>query len=160
MSKRISKKRLEEIVLEEFAKLRLVEANPSHDAKGRFTQRGKAGSVYSLTKNAEEEIGNSKDLKVQRGIETASGNVSSKFGMNTGSPKKQCGRKTIDGAEKPITRSCKEYPKNYWASMEELLLDESADGDICNRCIQSFLARIRQANAALKAARDGKTKNA
>ena len=160
MSKRISKKRLKEIVLEEFQKMRLAELNPSHDARGRFTQRGKSGSVYSLTKNAEEEIGNSKDLKVQRGIETSGNKVSSKFGMNTGSPSKQCGRKTISGDEKPITRSCKHYPKNYWDKLDEIVsalhLEEGAGQSVCDKCIQQFLLRIRKANAALNDASKGK----
>ena len=147
-----------EIVKEELSKIE--EINPSHipagkPGAGRFTKRG-AGNVYSLTKNAKEEIGNSKTLKVQRGIETSGDSVQSKFGMNSSNdPKKQCGRKTISGADKSPTRSCTDYPDLY-----ELLLAEAElmEGESCNQCIQQFLARIRRANAALKAARDGKTK--
>ena len=155
---KISKKRLMEIVNEELSKIN--EVNPSHipagkPGAGRFTKRG-AGNVYSLTQNAKEEIGNSKTLKVQRGIETSGDSVQSKFGMNSSSdPKKQCGRKTIAGADKSPTRSCTDYPDLY-----EILLDEMKmmEGESCDQCIQQFLARIRRANAALKAARDGKTK--
>jgi len=161
---RISKKRLEEIIIEEFNRLKienpLTELNPSHDSKGRFSKRGVAGNTYSLTKNAEEEIGNSPDLKVQRGKETSSGKVQSKFGMNTGSPEKQCGRKTIQGDEKPITRSCKHYPKNYWEKLDEIVsalhLEESNGQTVCDKCIQQFLVRIRKANAALNNAAKGK----
>ena len=155
---KISKKRVMEIVREELEKLN--EINPSHipagrPGAGRFTKRG-AGNVYSLTKNAEGEIGNSKTLKVQRGMETSGDSVRSKFGMNSSSdPKKQCGRKTISGDNKSPTRSCTDYPDLY-----ELLLAEAElmEGESCDQCIQQFLARIRRANAALKAARDGKTK--
>ena len=162
--KKISKKRLEEIIVEEFSRLKLenplTELNPSHDKKGRFTKRGVAGNTYSLTKNAEEEIGNSPDLKVQRGKETSSGKVQSKFGMNTGSPAKQCGRKTIQGDEKVITRSCKHYPKNYWDKLDEIVsalhLEEGKGQSVCDKCIQQFLVRIRTANAALNNAAKGK----
>lgn len=162
---RVSKKRLLEIVREEVAKLDLTELNPSHipagrPGAGRFTKRG-AGSVYSLTKNAEEEIGNSSTLKVQRGMETSSGKVQSKFGMNGGDPKKECGRLTIDGNPKSITRSCSNYPKNYWDRLDEIisqleLKEGAAEKEICDRCIQNFLARLNRANAAVKNAQSGK----
>ena len=162
--RKISKKRLEDIIVEEFSKLRLesslTELNPSHDSKGRFSKRNVPGNTYSLTKNAEDEIGNSPDLKVQRGKETASGNVQSKFGMNTGAPSKQCGRKTIQGDEKVITRSCKHYPKNYWDKLDEIVsalhLEEGKGQSVCDKCIQQFLVRVRTANNALNNAAKGK----
>jgi hypothetical protein len=137
-----------------------TEINPAHNPKtGKFQSRDKPG-VYSLTKNAEEEIGDSKDLKVQRGTTSGKGSVSSKFGMNTGSPDKQCGKLTIDGEKKKKTRRCRDYPKSYWKEelepLIEQLLDEASNDDICSKCIQAFLNRLRRANAALKSAQDGK----
>ena len=164
--KKISRKRLKEIVLEEFERVReeksLIEVNPSHGPKGKFAKRGKTGNTYSLTANAKEEVGSSSDLEVPaRGKETSAGKVQAKFGMNTGSPEKQCGRKTIQGDEKPITRSCKHYPKNYWDKMDEVVdaleLKEGISKQVCDQCIQAFLLRVRKANAAINNAAKGET---
>jgi len=108
---RLSKKRLRRIIEEEISCL--LEANPKHDSKGRFSNQATA-KTYSLTANAEDDV-SSDDLEVPaRGKITSTGKVGAKYGMNTGSPDKQCGRLTIDGTEKKKTRSCKDYPKKYW----------------------------------------------
>jgi len=141
----------------------LRDYNPLHNPQtGKFQAKGKGKAVYSLTQNAKKVVG--KDTKVpNRGITTNDGeSVSAKYGMNTSSPEKACGRKTIGGDKKKKTRRCRDYPKNYWVEgleglVEELCsLDEGANKEICDRCIQGFLARLRKANAALKAAADGK----
>ena len=155
---KIQKARALEIVREELERSGLFEANPSHipagkPGAGRFTKRG-AGNTYSLTKNAEEEIRGSETLKVQRGKEHSGDRVSSKFGMNGTNPKKACGRKMIDGTPKSPTRSCSEYPDLYEILLDQVQLDEES----CDKCIQSFLMRIRRANAALKQAQSGKEK--
>lgn len=99
----------------------LSEINPYKDEKGQTTSKDKA-VTYSLTKRAKKYI-KDPDIKVpQRGKVTSKGKVSSSFGMNTGSPEKQCGRLTIDGDKKPKTRSCKNYPKNYGSVKEEEVL--------------------------------------
>lgn len=98
----------------------LKEINPGHDARGRWAKKGKA-TTYSLTKNAEDDVGEDSDLEVPaRGSITAKGKISSKFGMNTGDPDKNCGRLTIDGSPKKKTRSCKDYPKDYWDEGQEV----------------------------------------
>jgi hypothetical protein len=160
----LNREKLREIVLEELRVLR--EINPSHKpagvaGAGRFTKRG-AGNIYSLTKNAEEEVGDESELEVPaRGKETASGKVGAvKFGANTGKPSTQCGGKTISGAKKSPTRSCTHYPKNYWNKIDEvvsaLFLEEGISKEVCDQCIQSFLLRVKRANAALKQAQDPK----
>jgi len=114
----IAKSQLNQIIREEIATL-LAEINAGHDAKGRWARKGK-GKTYSLTKNAEDDVGEDSDLEVPaRGSITAKGKVASKFGMNTGEPDKQCGRLTIDGKKKKKTKSCKDYPKSYWNENEE-----------------------------------------
>ena len=136
-----------------------------HDPEtGHFTEK-KPGVVKSLTKAGAKSRGI--DTKyAERGVVTSKDKVQSKFGMNT-SKDKSCGRKTISGQDITPKYSCSDYKEVYEDrfsidELEELLLLDEADGqqDVCNQCIQSFLARIRNANAALKAARDGKTKNA
>jgi hypothetical protein len=158
---KIDRKRLKNLVEEELLRLR-NEYNALHSPEtGRFQAKGKGKAVYSLTKDAEDVVGDTAEVP-QRGITTNDGKtVSAKFGSNTGSPDKQCGRKTISGEKKRKTRRCRDYPKNYWAEgltelVEELCSLDERQGDVCDRCIQSFLAKLRRANAALKAAQDGK----
>lgn len=117
---RLSKKRLRRIIEEEVSCL--LEVNPAHDTKGRFSNKETA-KIYSLTANAEDDVGYMSNLEVPaRGKITSTGKVGAKYGMNTGSPDKQCGRLSIDGAKKKKTRSCKDYPEKYWS--EEGVLDE------------------------------------
>ena len=40
----------------------LKEINPGHDARGRWAKKGKA-TTYSLTKNAEDDVGENSDLE-------------------------------------------------------------------------------------------------
>jgi len=162
---KISKKRAIEIIQEELKRSGLhLEANPSHRRAGapggkggQFTKRG-AGNIYSLSDDAKDNIGKDSALEVPaRGIEKADGGVGSvKFGANTSSdPKKQCGRKEFtSGRDKSPTRSCSDYPNLYELLLDDIRLDEES----CDKCIQSFLMRIRRANAALKRAQSGKEK--
>ena len=158
---KLDRKRLKNLVEEELLRLR-NEYNALHSPEtGRFQAKGKGKAVYSLTKNAEKVVGDTAEVP-KRGTTTNDGKtVSAKFGANTGSAEKQCGRKTIGGEKKKKTRRCRDYPKNYWAEgltelVEELCSLDERQGDVCDRCIQSFLSRLRKANAALKAAQDGK----
>ena len=114
---KISKKRLEMIIREEI--LRFQEANPGHDSKGRFSKKGQ-GKTYSLTANALDDVATDSELEVPaRGRITSKGKIAAKYGMSTGDEEKQCGRLTIDGSDKKKTRSCKDYPKNYWDNQNE-----------------------------------------
>ncbi len=123
----IDRARLKQIVEQELKKLQL-EVNPAHSEDGRFAKKGK-GKTYSLTKNAEDDVADDTELEVPaRGSITSQGKISSKFGMNTGSPDKQCGRLNIDGKGKKKTRSCKDYPDNYWSEEVELEEKESTEG--------------------------------
>ncbi len=107
---------IKQIILEEF----YLEVNAAHGADGKFAKKGQ-GKVYSLTKNAEDDVGPDSDLEVPaRGNITSQGKISSRYGMNTGDPDKNCGRLTIDGKKKKKTRSCKNYPKDYWDEGQEL----------------------------------------
>jgi len=153
-----------EIIKEELNRSGLkLEANPSHRRAGagggkggQFTKRG-AGNIYSLSDDAKDNIGKDSKLKAPaRGVETADGGVGAvKFGANTGSPEKQCGRKEFtSGKDKNPTRSCSDYPNLYELLLDDVRLDEES----CDKCIQSFLMRIRRANAALKQAQSGKSK--
>ena len=113
---KISRERLRLIILEEIKAVR--EANPGHDKSGRFARKG-SGKTYSLTDNALDDVADDSELEVPaRGRITSKGKISSKYGMNTGDPETNCGRLTIDGADKKKTRSCKDYPKNYWDKHE------------------------------------------
>ena len=98
----------------------LKEYNPYKDEKGQTTSKDKA-VVYSLTGRAKNLV-KDPDTKVPQRGTVKNGKVSSKFGMNTGSPDKQCGRLTIQGDKKPKTRSCKDYTKNYGSVKEEDVL--------------------------------------
>lgn len=163
---KVSVARIKELINEELERAGiLAEVNPSHARAGapggkggQFTKRG-AGNIYSLSKNAKDNVGKNSGLEVPaRGKETSGGKVGSmKFGANTSKdPAKQCGGTTFpDGNRKSPSRSCSNYPDLY-----ELLLDEVQlmEGDACDQCIQSFLGRLRRANHALKTARDGDMK--
>mgnify|MGYP001170432976 FL=1 len=160
---KVSVSRIKELIEEELKLAGILkEVNPSHRPAGapggkggQFTKRG-AGNVYSLSKKAKDNVGKDSQLEVPaRGKETSGGKVGSmKYGANTAKdPAKQCGGTTFpDGERKSPSRSCSNYPALY-----ELLLDEMKlmEGDACDQCIQSFLARLRRANHALKTARDG-----
>ena len=115
---RITQKQIREMIEEELAALK--EVNPMHDPKtGKFSSKGKKG-VYSLTKNAEDDLADDSELEAPaRGTSSGKGKVSAKFGMSTGSPEKQCGRLTIDGDKKKKTRRCTDYPKKYWDKQNE-----------------------------------------
>lgn len=159
---RLDRQRLKALIEEELERLR-TEYNALHNPEtGKFQKKGQGKAVYSLTKKAKGVAG---DKAPQRGITTNDGKtVSAKFGMSSGSPDTQCGRKTIDGDEKKKTRRCRDYPENYWTEgldelVEELCSLDEGQGNECDRCIQSFLTRLRKANAALKAAQDGKELN-
>ena len=114
---KIDRKRLEAIIKEEI--LKLYEINPAHDSKGRWAKKGK-GKVYSLTANAVDNLGDDSELEAPaRGRVSSGGKISSKYGMNTGDEDTQCGRLKIDGKSKKKTRSCKDYPNNYWDNQNE-----------------------------------------
>ena len=113
---RLKRELLEKIIREELELF--YEVNPAHKGKGpgggRFAKKGQ-GKTYSLTKNAEDDVAEDSELEVPaRGNITKSGKISSKFGMNTGDPDKQCGRLEIDGQKKKKTRRCVDYPDKYW----------------------------------------------
>jgi hypothetical protein len=94
----------------------LDEINAYHDEKGRWSSEANA-KIYSITQNAEEERGG---MEKKRG-KYSGGKVRSLYGANTGSPEKQCGK--IDfktGKRKRKTRSCKDYPRNYGQTDEDL----------------------------------------
>jgi hypothetical protein len=155
---KMTKELLEQLIIEELDTVR--EINAHHDDQGRWATKNNR-NIYSLTKNAEDDVGEDSDLQVPaRGKSTASGKISSKFGMNTGAPDKQCGKLNIDGSPKKKTRSCKHYPKNYWDKVDEMIrhmeLNEGISKEVCDKCIQAFLFRIRKANAAIKNAQSGK----
>ncbi len=115
---RITQKQIREMIEEELKAMK--EVNPMHDPKtGKFQGKGKKG-VYSLTKNAEDDLAQDSELQAPaRGTSSGTGKVSAKFGMSTGSPEKQCGRLTIDGDKKKKTRRCADYPKKYWDKQNE-----------------------------------------
>jgi len=112
---RITQKQIRKLIEDEIKKqMELDEVNPNHDpSTGKFQKKGKAG-VYSLTKNAEDDVADDTELQVPaRGTHSGDGkSISSKFGMNT-SDKKACGRYTIDGKKKNKGRRCRDYPERY-----------------------------------------------
>ena len=114
---KIDRKKILEIIKEEIQSLE--EINPAHNKDGTFAAKGR-GATYSLTKNALDDVGEDSELDVPaRGRITSKGKISAKYGMNTSKPDKQCGRLTIDGDDKKKTRSCKDYPNNYWNEEQE-----------------------------------------
>ena len=117
-----TKSRLKELIRQEIEAvlepedLALDEANPYHSGKtGRFTKKTAPNSVYSLTKNAEDDVS---EVPIGRG-RNKNGKPVAKYGMNTGSPEKQCGRLTLDGEKKKKTRRCIDYKKKYWEPQNE-----------------------------------------
>ena len=93
----------------------LTDVNAMHKADGTWASKANA-KTYSLTKNNKFK---DSELEVPaRGSITKNGKISSKFGMNSGSPDKQCGKLNIDGSKKKKTRSCKDYPANYTEGAE------------------------------------------
>lgn len=114
----------------------LKEANPYHDSKGHWTSKDKA-ETYSFTKGADV----SDDLK-QRG-KVKGDKVIAKFGMNTGSKEKQCGKLDFtDGNKKPITLSCKDYNKPYFMKeTEELLTEDDPDMIYIKKLVQTEIQK-------------------
>jgi len=107
----VNSSELKEIILDEIRKFE--EVNALHSKSGKFSSKEDA-AVYSLTANALDNKTRSPDQEIPaRGRATKKGKISSKFGMNTGKPDKQCGRLTIKGKPKKKTRSCKDYPSKY-----------------------------------------------
>ena len=107
----MNKQELRELILDEIRKLQ--EVNAMHSSSGKFASK-KNAETYSLTANALDNKTLSKDQEAPaRGRVSKNGKISSKFGMNTGKPDKQCGRLTIKGKPKKKTRSCKDYPSKY-----------------------------------------------
>ena len=86
----IDRQKLLKMIQEELDALK--EINPGHKEDGTWAEKGK-GKVYSLTKNAEDDVGEDSELEVPaRGTITSKGKIASKFGMSSGSPDKQCGK--------------------------------------------------------------------
>jgi hypothetical protein len=124
----IDRKRLKAIVEAEIRKM-MKEVNAAHKSDGTFAKKGK-GVVYSLTKNAEDDVAEDSELEVPaRGRITSQGKIAAKYGMSTGDEEKQCGKLNISGAKKKKTRSCKDYPKNYWSEGDELA-DSHPNGEL------------------------------
>jgi len=130
MTLKITKVDLKRIIREEIEYV-LSEINPYHSGKGagggRFSSKEKASSTkgsYSLTKNADDDVGKDGKHTVGRGKVTSSGKFSPVYGMASGGDETQCGRMTIDGAKKKKTRRCGDYKKGnyYW-------VDENLDED-------------------------------
>ena len=96
----------------------LQDVNPYHKGSGpgggQFTTKQR-GKIYSVTGNARDNV---KNIPVGRGTNKG-GKPVAKFGVNSGSPDKQCGKMTIDGAKKRKTRRCQQYPKSYWDKVDE-----------------------------------------
>ena len=67
----IDRKRLKAIVEAEIRKM-MKEVNAAHSSDGTFAKKGK-GVVYSLTKNAEDDVAEDSELEVP-----ARGNITSK----------------------------------------------------------------------------------
>jgi len=140
MSKKLDRNQLERLIREEL-KL-FVEVNSNHDkSTGRFATK-KAGNVYSLTKNAEDDVADDSELEVPaRGVTTSKGTVASKYGSQTGSPDKQCGRLTIDGKPKKRTRRCRDYPKNYWNEEQDREVVEPAMNSTDEAYVKALIQR-------------------
>ena len=85
--------------------------NPYHKADGTWGSKDNA-ETYSLS--GKKKFKDSELETPARGTITKSGKISSKFGMSSGSPEKQCGKINLKtGEPKKKTRSCKDYPANY-----------------------------------------------
>ena len=92
------------------------EINAYHREDGTWGSKENA-KTYSLTKRAKKHLAKDSEVEIGRGRVTKNGKVAAKFGMNTGSPDKQCGRLNFSGDKKKKTRSCKDYPENYKESL-------------------------------------------
>lgn len=102
---------LADFIREIIAEEELLEVNPYHKADGTWGSKDNA-ETYSLS--GKKKFKDSELETPARGRITKSGKISSKFGMNTGSPEKQCGKLNLQtGKKKKKTRSCKDYPANY-----------------------------------------------
>ena len=118
----ISKSELRDIIKQEIESVMkersLKEINPYHKGAGKdggqFTSK-KAGKVYSVPHKHKDKV---KNIPTGRGL-NKNGRPVARFGMNSGSPDKQCGRVTVDGEKKKKTRRCDGYKKNYWDSVDE-----------------------------------------
>ena len=119
----ISKEDLRDIIKQEIIEVMkersLTEINPYHKGSGskqggRFTSKAD-GKIYSVPHKHKDKV---KNIPTGRG-RNQNGKPVAKFGMNSGSPDKQCGRVTVDGDAKKKTRRCDGYAKNYWDSVDE-----------------------------------------
>ena len=136
---KITREELYKLIEEELNAVLDEGANPYHSkATGKFTD--KSGEIYSLTKNATDNV---KDMPIGRG-RNKNGKPIAKYGLNTGSPEKQCGRKTFSGTDKKKTRSCSEYPKRYWSDDvdEELIevVDDLVEPEALQGLAESLVA--------------------
>ena len=85
--------------------------NPYHRADGTW---GSKDNAVTYSSSRKKKYKDSKLETPARGTITKSGKISSKFGMSSGSPEKQCGKINLKtGEPKKKTRSCKDYPANY-----------------------------------------------
>ena len=163
---KITERALREIILEEIQSTLadLNELGKYHDSRGRFSSKKNAKTV-SLSNNAKKYLKDKSQAPI-RGKVTASGAVSSKFGMNTGRPASQCGRITFpDGKAKSPTLSCKDYNKRYsmnevvddlLGQLDDEVLQEQGFNPACKDAVRQWLNNIRTANMNLKTAADGK----
>ena len=96
----------------------LVEINPYHKGTGKgggqFTTKER-GKIYSVPHKHKKRV---KNIPTGRGTNKG-GKPVAKFGVNSGSPDKQCGKVTVDGDPKRKTRRCTDYPKSYWDEVNE-----------------------------------------
>jgi hypothetical protein len=91
--------------------------NPYHRADGTW---GSKDNAVTYSSSRKKKYKDSELETPARGTITKSGKISSKFGMNTGSPEKQCGKINLKtGKKKKKTRSCKDYPANYTEGAEQ-----------------------------------------
>ena len=143
---------LEALIREIMDEQLLTDVNAMHKSDGTWASKGNA-KTYSLTKNNKFK---DSDLEVPaRGSITKNGKIASKFGMNSGSPDKQCGKLNIDGSKKRKTRSCKDYPANYTEGSEDFELIEvdkdgnESDRERHNRLFPGWDSQARLANGIL-----------
>ena len=117
----LTKRELQQIIKQEIEAITkehpqlLNDVNPFHSGKtGRFSTKEK-GEVYSLTKNAKDNV---KNIPIGRG-RNKDGKPVAKYGMAVGSDEVQCGRLNFDGDKKKKTRRCVDYKKKYWEPQKE-----------------------------------------
>jgi len=93
------------------------QGNPWHKSDGTW---GSKDNAVTYSSSRKKKYKDSELETPARGTITKSGKISSKFGMNTGSPEKQCGKINLKtGKKKKKTRSCKDYPANYTEGAEQ-----------------------------------------